>query len=292
MMSDTELLPPEVLEELAATIRRDHGRKAPSASDDVVRLAKKLGAAAAAYDKDRYLDASRLARSVLAEAPESVAARELCGLSAYRLGRFAEALRYLMPLWVERGDPAQLPVMMDCERALGHYERVEALFSDLRRSSPPAELLVEGRLVYAGSLAERGMAREALKLLLDAGAGRRLRHPAERHVRQWYVLADLYDRLGEPTRAREVFGWVAAVDSEMADVVERLAELGRRAGRRGGRRAASRGGGPRHALFGPSPGRTGGRRATSRTESTGAQREHHHRKTQRGSQGGRAGSED
>ena len=49
----------------------------------------------------------------------------------------------------------------------------------------------------------------------------------EFHVRQWYVLGDLYDRVGDPIAARRWFGAVAEYDDEYADVSSRLRGLGR-----------------------------------------------------------------
>jgi hypothetical protein len=51
--------------------------------------------------------------------------------------------------------------------------------------------------------------------------------PKEYHLRQWYVLGDLYDRSGDVVAARRFFGLVASVDAEFADVLERLRSLGR-----------------------------------------------------------------
>ena len=51
--------------------------------------------------------------------------------------------------------------------------------------------------------------------------------PREHHLRQWYVIADLYDRSGDVVKARRWFQLVAEVDREFADVVDRLRSLGR-----------------------------------------------------------------
>ena len=56
-------------------------------------------------------------------------------------------------------------------------------------------------------------------------AARNVRGPHERHVRQWYMLADLYERAGDVPRARELFGRVVAADPELSDAAERLAGL-------------------------------------------------------------------
>jgi tetratricopeptide (TPR) repeat protein len=124
---------------------------------------------------------------------------------------------------------------------MGHRRRVEVLWKELRAASPSADVLVEGRLVLAENLAEEGKLDEAIAELATAGGARNLRNPGDRHVRQWYVLADLYERAGDVPRARDLFARVAAVDPELADATERLRALGtpRRRPRRsagGGRR--------------------------------------------------------
>jgi tetratricopeptide (TPR) repeat protein len=186
-----------------------------------------MAAAARAYERDRYPEVLRLTRSVIEMAPKSASAQELYGLACYRLGRWREAVRHLeRARSLSGGDPDQLPVLMDCQRAMGRHRRVEALWNELREASPPADVLVEGRLVMAADLADRGELSDAISLLVSAGAARNLRHPAERHVRQWYVLGDLYERVGDVPRARELFGRVAEVDPDLADASDRLASLG------------------------------------------------------------------
>ena len=49
----------------------------------------------------------------------------------------------------------------------------------------------------------------------------------DHHLRQWYVLGDLYDRVGDPISARRWFAAIAEVDPEFADVEQRLRSLGR-----------------------------------------------------------------
>jgi len=115
---------------------------------------------------------------------------------------------------------------MDCHRALGRPKRVEALFEELRQGSPDPEVLSEGRLVLAGTRADNGDLQSAVALLVDAGAGRLVRNPAERHLRQWYVLGDLMERSGDLAKARELFLRVRAVDPDAYDVGDRLESLG------------------------------------------------------------------
>jgi tetratricopeptide (TPR) repeat protein len=227
-----EALPTEVVEEITGAVGRAKAGK----------VADRLAAAARAYERDRYPEALRITRDLVDQVPESAAARELHGLVCYRLGRWREAVRHLdASRKLSGGDPSQVPVLMDCHRAMGHHRRVEALWKELRGLSPSADVLVEGRLVLAEDLAEVGKLDEAILVLATAGGARNLRNPGDRHLRQWYVLADLYERAGNVPLARELFGRVATVDPELADVTERLAALGtprrrQRRGAAGGRR--------------------------------------------------------
>ncbi|MHB8429717.1 MAG: hypothetical protein ACYDDZ_04195, partial [Acidimicrobiales bacterium] len=101
------------------------------------------------------------------------------------------------------------------------------LFAELRQGSPDPEVLSEGRLVLAGTRADLGDLGAAITLLVEAGAGRMVRGPADRHLRQWYVLADLMERSGDMVRARELFSRVQSFEPDAYDVRERLEPLGR-----------------------------------------------------------------
>lgn len=211
-------MPPEVTQELVGAAGAARGAK----------LAERLQAAARSYARDRYPEALRITKTLVAQVPDSASARELHGLVCYRLGRFREAVNHLQAARdLSEGDPSQLPVLMDCHRALGHHRRVRELWEELRGASPEADVLAEGRLVLAADLADGGDIDGATGLLLSAGAGRRLAHPAERHIRQWYLLADLAERAGDLPRARDLFARVAQADPELADAGARLAALGR-----------------------------------------------------------------
>ena len=49
----------------------------------------------------------------------------------------------------------------------------------------------------------------------------------DHHLRQWYVLADLHDRAGDPIEAVRWFELIAGHDRDFVDVRERLRALGR-----------------------------------------------------------------
>jgi ATP/maltotriose-dependent transcriptional regulator MalT len=105
------------------------------------------------------------------------------------------------------------------------YGTVTELWEELKGASPAPELMAEGRIVAAGALADQGDLAGALRVMDKARAvPKKVR---SHHLRQWYVIADLLDRSGEVIEARRYFGFVAQNDSEFADVVQRLASLGR-----------------------------------------------------------------
>ena len=205
-----------------AGVRTDVASAAPARLR--AQIERRLAEAAAAYERDRYQDALRILRSLPHESSNIGAVRELRGLTFYRLGRWSEALRELRAFVVLTGSIDQHPVIADSERALGHHDRVAAIWSEIRQSGTSSDVLAEGRLVMAGSLADRGMYKEAIALLGPATL-RKVAKPHERHIRQWYLLGDLYERTGDVPRARGLFKRVVDADPETSDAVERLSSL-------------------------------------------------------------------
>lgn len=179
-----------------------------------------------AYDRNRFEEAARLANRLAQDLPEVTAIREIAGLSSYRSGQWRIARMHLERYRELSTEPEYLPLEMDAARAMGRVRVVTDLFEILRQESPDPELLAEARLVVAGSLADRGKLREAIELLESNGAGEPRRKPAERHVRQWFALADLFDRAGEIPKARRYFEMVDAADPDAYGVRDRLNDLG------------------------------------------------------------------
>ncbi len=206
--------PPDVTREIVEAVGE---RRAPA-------VERRLVEAARALERDRAQDAYRIVRRVAEEAPEAAAARELTGLALYRLGRWGAAASHLEAFVRLTGSVEQHPVLADCYRALGRHTKVGQLWDELRRASPGSALVAEGRIVMAGSLADRGELQEAITLLERAPAPRR-NPPALHHLRLWYALADLYERIGDTPRARELFARVASFEPGLADAAERVAAL-------------------------------------------------------------------
>jgi tetratricopeptide (TPR) repeat protein len=195
-----------------------------------------LTRAAEAYDRKRYEEALRLGRVVADAVPGVAPVRELTGLAAYRAERWNMAKIHLRAHFTITGDAEHLPLVMDCDRANFRFRAVAKTFTELESSEPSAEVLAEGRIVMAASLADQRLYAEAIELLTRAGATKQLRNPSYRHVRLWYALADVYDRAGDLTSARELFARVVIAEPDAYDAKARLGELGAGAPRKNRKR--------------------------------------------------------
>jgi tetratricopeptide (TPR) repeat protein len=207
----------------------DTSNERPLAEQVGTRAAPKVGErieqAARAFERERYGDVRTLLKDTVVMYPDAATARELFGLSLYRMGRFKLAIDHLEAHRQLTNSATHLPVLADCYRALRRYARVDELWLELREASPSAALVAEGRIVAAGALADRGKLREALAVMEGSEAPQK--RPKEHHVRMWYVIGDLYDRAGDPARARVMFQRVQATMPGYADIDARLAAIGR-----------------------------------------------------------------
>ena len=188
------------------------------------KLAKVVRDAARAFDRERYGDSRKLLAPVAERVPTFAPARELLGVTYYRMGRWKQAVRELEAFRDLTGSTEQHPVLADCYRALGKWKQVDELWLELREASPSAELVTEGRIVAAGALADQGKIQPAISLL--GAQGWKLPKAAkEHHLRRAYALADLYERAGDVAHARDLFGRIVAADPDFGDVSERLRAL-------------------------------------------------------------------
>jgi Flp pilus assembly protein TadD len=204
--------PPEVRDE----IFKIGGRRAQ-------RLFVAVTEAATAFAEGRDKDAARILKPVRDEIPNAASVRELYGLALYRSGRFPQAAKELEAFVELTGSVEQHPVLMDCARAQGDRAEVQVLWDELGSVSPSSALMMEGRIVLAGSMADSGDIRGAVALLEKKESD--WTRPQEHHARFWYALGDLYERAGELARARTYFLKVRKYDASYADVAERLSGL-------------------------------------------------------------------
>jgi tetratricopeptide (TPR) repeat protein len=152
----------------------------------------------------------------------AVAPRELLGLAYYRAGRWQEAARELSAFRRLSGAPEQNAVLADCYRALHKPERAVELCDEVTPASPP-EVYYEANIVAAGALADLGRLDDAIARL--EGLELQPENAEDHHLRAWYALADLLERRGRFTQAREWFEAVAAVDPDATDAPQRARRM-------------------------------------------------------------------
>jgi tetratricopeptide (TPR) repeat protein len=211
---------PEPLD-LAEEVRAQLVRAVGSARTE--RVERRLGEAVEHFDAERFGDAARILKKLSDEAPTVPAVRELYGLTLYRQEKWKQAARELEAFRLLSGSTEQHPVLADCYRALRQWPQVEELWYELRQDSPDAELVTEGRIVMAGSLADRDRVTDALRLLQQGWSFPK--RPRMHHLRRAYALADLYERAGEVPKARDLFLRIRNADPSFADVGQRLHNL-------------------------------------------------------------------
>jgi len=188
------------------------------------RATTQLMHAADAYSHDREREALRILRPLRDQYPDSPSVRELTGLSQYRVGNYNAAAKELEAFVELTNSVDQHPVLMDSYRAQHKWKKVEDCWRELADVSPSADLVAEGRIVYAGALADQDRMPEALDVLRKKGGS--VRNPNDYHLRLWYALGDLEERAGNLATARDLFDRVRKADPAFADVAERRAALG------------------------------------------------------------------
>ena len=189
------------------------------------RAIERLARALHAFEAHRYSEARKLAMPLLSQVSGLAIVHEVAGLSMYRLGRWQDAAEQLeIARGIKAGEVINHPVLADCYRALRRYEKVTELWESMKLLSPPAALLAEGRIVAAGALADQGELQSAVRMMTHGSSDPH--KVQEHHLREWYVLADLYDRAGDVASARRLFAKIQSSDAKFADVADRLNTLG------------------------------------------------------------------
>ena len=196
-----------------------------SSSARATRMRERLIDGFGALERERFGDARRIGNSIVKELSDVAAVHELIGLANYRMGNWRPAAASLDRARSLSDDVTLWPVLMDCLRAMNRRGEVAELWNELKAASPPHDIMAEGRIVAASTLADAGDLKGAVAVM--APAARRPTRVRDHHLRQWYVLADLHDRAGDRSGAIKWFEAVAAGDPHFADVADRLRTLGR-----------------------------------------------------------------
>jgi tetratricopeptide (TPR) repeat protein len=159
-----------------------------------------------------------------ARAARIAVVREACGEAAYAAGEFAAALSELRAAKRMNGASDYLPVMADCERALGRPERALSLARSPAAASLPQELQVEMAIVEAGARRDLGQFDAAIATLESMPLRSRTRAPWL--VRLRYAYADTLLQAGRREDAVVWFNRTAGIDGEaITDAAERLDAL-------------------------------------------------------------------
>lgn len=188
-----------------------------------LRVARHLVAAARLLDSDAET-AYQHTLAARARAARVAIVREACGEAGYAAGRFKEALTEFKAARRMSGNAMYLPMMADCERALGRPERALALAKDAAVSELDEAGQIEMRIVESGARRDLGDTAAAIHALEGRELRSRSREPWVARLRYAYADALLAD--GQTEAAREWFERAAGIDADgYTDAAARVAEL-------------------------------------------------------------------
>lgn len=182
----------------------------------------------------RYLVAADLADDpeqgyAYAQAAKRLAARvgvvrEACGIVAYRTGRWAEALSELRAARRMTGRDDYLPIMADCERALGRLDRALALVREASTANLDRATQIELRIVESGIRRDQGLSDAAVLALQVPELTRGRLRPWS--ARLFYAYADALLAAGRADEARDAFARAVQADPDgETDAADRLDQL-------------------------------------------------------------------
>jgi len=151
-------------------------------------------------------------------------AREASAETAYAAGEYAHALNEYRALRRMTGSTEYLPVMADCERALGRPQQALKIAKEAADQDLTLETKAEMVIVEAGARDDLGQRDEARRLLRAAVMG--TRRPAVSAARLRYAFAEMLMADGDQAEARRLLVEAAELDPEgETGAVERLDEL-------------------------------------------------------------------
>jgi tetratricopeptide (TPR) repeat protein len=187
------------------------------------RVSRHLAAAGELIDSDPRT-AYEHTLAARARAARLAVVREACGEAAYAAGEYAEALSELRAAKRMNGATAYLPIMADCERALGRPERALELAKSPAIKNFAPEAKAEMTIVEAGARSDMGEYDAALRTLEFAPLNSKNR--AAWVVRLRYAYADTLLAAGRPEDALEWFHRAEAIDGdEITDAGKRATEV-------------------------------------------------------------------
>ncbi len=148
--------------------------------------------------------------------------REAAAETAYAAGHFDVALREYRAIRRMSGGDELIPVIADCERALGRPREALDTLASIRTQDPV--LRAECLLVEAGVRDDLGQRDEALRILKAAIAGRLGSRQSQARLR--YAYASFLERSGKTEHALHWFDEASKLDvTGELDTADRIAAL-------------------------------------------------------------------
>lgn len=157
-------------------------------------------------------------------APRLPIVREAAAETAYAAGKYEIALREYRAIRRMSGGDELIPVLADCERALGRPRDALQVLGELDPRQVPPAVVIEAVIVEAGARDDLGQRAEGLRLLKRVA--RQNVGPAFARARLFYAYADLLLAEGNEAEARAAFVQAAELDrAGELDTSDRIAEL-------------------------------------------------------------------
>lgn len=214
-------LPDEARPELLPrAVRRSLETLAPAVAE---RTARHLAAAGLFVDEDPER-ATAHARYAKEQAPRLAETREALGVAAYAAGDYLLARAELRAARRLSGAAELIPLLADCERALGRPEAALTLAALPEAARLTRDDRVELAIVAAGARRDLGEPDQALAVLRlpELGATEAAATASPTVLRLWYAYADT---LAAADRHEESAAWMARVaeldEEEITDAAER-----------------------------------------------------------------------
>jgi tetratricopeptide (TPR) repeat protein len=151
--------------------------------------------------------------------------RETAAIAAYQADKWADALTEFRAARRLTGRNSYLPLMADCERALGRLDRALDIVTGPDARSADRATQVELHIVESGIRRDQGLPDAAVVALQLPELTEKRRGKAA-NARLFYAYADALLDAGRDEEAREWFGKAAAADpAGETDAAERVDDL-------------------------------------------------------------------
>ncbi len=207
--------------QLPRWIREEITRSTPKERRDAA--IRELENGVEAFAAERYKPAAAALRRAKAAASRSATIRELLGLSAYQTGNWDEALKELRAFRRMSGETDQMPIELDCLRALGRAKDVDKTYDLFHELGGGRDTDNEARVVYASHLVDQGRVEEAWKVI----NAKLVANPPESLVRRWAVAARVAHAAHDDGAASKFLAAIRDHDPELPWLEDLEAELSR-----------------------------------------------------------------